>query len=206
MSEHTQKATPEQKSAIVVGNQKPGRNKLGVGTRVLLLWLVGIVVLAGVALGAYVLYMHFISPKNPAAKTGLSPQQIVNQAVNKTTLNPNYSEANNVLLGQLKTAKTAQTKANIYVQLASVANSQNQNQQYLDYLLAAAKTDPSMEPTLAMNIGDAYKAAGNKAQAITYYQQAIAYYTQLAKMPAGESSGNSYFIAQAQSNIQELQK
>lgn len=192
----------ERKGGIVVGGNQPAsggmRQRLMVlsqDKKKLAVLLTGLIL---ALLGAGYVAARLNTPE----ETPAASQEVVSDAVNRTSLSPNYSAAEAELNRQLKETRDNKKQAQLYMSLASVAYGQEQYQKVVDYELRASKLDPALADSLAATIADAYAKLGNKTQAIGYYDKALAYYTAQPET----YSGRSYFISDMKTKKAELEK
>jgi tetratricopeptide (TPR) repeat protein len=183
------------------GQVKPsGIRALWYSTRskVILLAALSLMVLIGAGTAYYFASTHTTNSADVKKIT----QKRVDQAVGKTIENPDYAAAGTELNKQLQETNDKKKQADIYVGLASIALQQGKYQEVIDNELLAAKADPSRADALALTIGDAYAQLGKKAEALKYYQQALAYYNAKPE----NFIGRKYYITSTQTKITEIQK
>lgn len=178
---------------------KPKRRVLVSKRFALIASLVVAVVLIGVLASAATVWLGGRS--STASKKKLTPQQAINQAVNKTVEHPDLNAGQTALEHQLQAATSSTGKADIYSQLASVAEQKQDYQTAINDYQQAVKYDPKRSGLLSNSIADAYYQLKQKPQALQYYQQALAYY----QSQPDSYSGKAFYIQSVQARIAELQ-
>jgi tetratricopeptide (TPR) repeat protein len=166
MGEQDKQGVVAASSGIKVGENKPRRSlraKLfGMGVGMLAIILL-------IAAGAFMLVHHFHSPAKHV-QTSEKPLTPAQQAANLQVAG-NYVAAQQIYDTQLKSAKTAQEKAQIYTGKATVSFTAKDYASALSYAGKADKLAPTAYT--AEFLGNIAKAQGDVAAAQTYFQSAL---------------------------------
>ena len=144
------------------------------------------------AIGAWVFIANQKAADNKAYQSALSRGQALEH-------DQKFTEATTAYQDYLSKTHTSTHKREIYFQLATVQGEALNYQGALASYQAAARFPPGKDHAIILALAYTYDALGDKAEAIAYYQQAIAGLKQ-DKNSRGDDATS------LQQRIQELQK
>lgn len=190
-------------SDIIVGSDTSSRFGLrswlsGISRRTL---IVAALVATTIGLGATA-YYFWPSEEKPRGGYSRDKQTKTDAAVSAATTDPDYALAEATLQKQLQETDDKEKQAEIYRKLASVALQQGQHRKVVEYEKKAAELDESPDNAAAYNIANSLLQEGNKQEALSYYKQALEFYTSQPE----SYSGRAYYINDIKARIAELER